>query len=87
MDKKTAKIVSYITIIGWLIAFFAVKEDEKQDAGLKVHLNQALITAIVGFIPVVGSIISLVYAVWGIINAVQDNDTPLPLTDKLQIIK
>lgn len=87
MDKKTAKIVSYITIIGWLIAFLAVKEDEKQDAGLKVHLNQALITAIVGFIPVVGSVISLVYAVWGIINAVQDNDTPLPLTDKLQIIK
>lgn len=87
MDKKTAKIVSYITIIGWLIAFLAVKEDEKQDAGLKVHLNQALITAIIGFIPVVGSVISLVYAVWGIINAVQDNDTPLPLTDKLQIIK
>lgn len=86
MDIKTAKIVSYITIIGWLVVFFTTK-DKYDDAGLKVHLNQALIAGIAGFIPFIGSLVSLVYAVWGIINACQDNDTPLPLTDKLQIIK
>lgn len=85
MDIKTAKIVSYITIIGWLVAFFTTK-DKYDDAGLKVHFNQALIAGILSFIPII-NIVSLVYAVWGIINAVQDNDTPLPLTDQIQIIK
>ena len=29
MDKKTTAIVGYITIIGWLIAYFSYKNQEK----------------------------------------------------------
>ena len=39
MEIKTAKIVSYITWIGWLIVLLI---DAKEDAGVKQHLNQAL---------------------------------------------
>lgn len=40
MDNKTLSIVSYITVIGWLVAFFVGKE--KADNLLKYHLKQAL---------------------------------------------
>ena len=38
MDKKTTGIVSYITLIGWLIAFCAGDKE-----GAKFHLNQSLV--------------------------------------------
>lgn len=40
MDNKTLSIISYITVIGWVIAFFIGKE--KADNLLKYHLKQAL---------------------------------------------
>ena len=40
MDKKTMAIVSYITIIGWLISFFSYKDKEK-DSLVSYHLKQA----------------------------------------------
>ncbi len=40
MDKKTLAIVSYITIIGWLISFFSYKDKEK-DSLVSYHLKQA----------------------------------------------
>jgi len=41
MDKKTMAFVSYITLIGWLIAFFSYKGKEKS-ALVSYHLRQAL---------------------------------------------
>ena len=41
MNGKTARILSYITWIGWIIAL--VSGDKDNDEGLKQHLNQALI--------------------------------------------
>ncbi|GGI24088.1 DUF4870 domain-containing protein [Pedobacter mendelii] len=41
-DGKTASIVSYITIIGWLIAYFALYKDKKTSLG-SFHLRQSLL--------------------------------------------
>ena len=38
MDKKTTGIVSYITLIGWLIAFC-----DGDNEGAKFHLKQSLV--------------------------------------------
>jgi uncharacterized membrane protein len=46
MNQKTASIVSYITIIGWLISFFSTK-DQQRDSLVKFHLKQSLGLAIV----------------------------------------
>jgi len=40
MDNKTLSIVSYITIIGWLISYFTGKSNA--NALLKYHLKQSL---------------------------------------------
>jgi len=40
MDNKTTALVSYITIIGWLISFFSYKGQEK-DSLVSYHLRQS----------------------------------------------
>ena len=66
MDAKVTGIVSYISWVGWLVAFLAGDKE-----GAKFHLNQSLVlmigmtvlpivSAVVGFIPVVGFIVMLV---------------------------
>ena len=88
MEGKTAKIVNYITWIGWLIVFFAGKDAWQNDEGVKQHLNQGLICLILAFIPIgITQIASLIFAVWGIIKACQDDDTELPLIGSWRIIK
>lgn len=103
MDKKITGIVSYFTIIGWLIAYFA--GDKK---GAKFHLNQALVLAIaeivvglisnvLGWIPVIGFIISIVCSVagigllvlWilGLISAIKEEEKPLPIIGTIKILK
>ena len=71
MDKKTLSIISYITIIGWVIAYLQYNKLENKDSLTKFHLKQALgigilgvllfvILTIVGFvIPALASILSL----------------------------
>jgi uncharacterized membrane protein len=97
MDNKTLSIVSYITIIGWLVAYFSGKE--KADDLLKYHLRQSLglvITAfvlgiilniIVMIIPALSflsfaSIIILVLLILGAINAANEVKKPLPVIGK-----
>ena len=41
-NGKTAAIISYITIIGWLIAYFAMHKDNKTALG-SYHLRQSLL--------------------------------------------
>lgn len=45
-DGKTVAIVSYITIIGWLIAYFAMHKDKKTELG-SYHLRQTLLLYLV----------------------------------------
>ena len=66
MDAKVTGIVSYISWVGWLVAFLAGDKE-----GAKFHLNQALVlmiamtvlpivSEVVGVIPRVGFIVRLV---------------------------
>ena len=52
MSKKATDIVSYITIIGWLIAYFAGDKEES-----RFHLNQGLVLF------VIGTVVSIVIAI------------------------
>jgi len=94
MDKKTTALVSYITLIGWLIAFFTGKDDA--DDFVKFHFRQSLGLHITSFVfgIVLGIIVSIVPAlsflgliglvffvlmVLGAINANKGEKTPLPI--------
>jgi uncharacterized membrane protein len=48
-NGKTAGIISYITIVGWLIAFFAMHKDNKTDLG-SYQLRQTLLFHIVSIV-------------------------------------
>ncbi len=86
MNGKTARILSYITWIGWIIAL--VSGDKDNDEGLKQHLNQALICNILAIIPIgITQIAASIFAIWGLIKAIQEDDEPLPLIGGLKIIK
>jgi uncharacterized membrane protein len=74
-NGKTTAIVSYITIIGWLIAYFAMHQSKKTSLG-SYHLRQTLllficaivyqiiITVITMAVPAIGLILSLVSLVF-----------------------
>lgn len=98
MDNKTVSIVSYITIIGWLIAYFVGKDN--LDALSKYHLRQSLGLAIIAIItgiilnilvfmiPAIGMVAWLIQIVFfvlfiiGIINASNAQMKPLPVIGK-----
>jgi uncharacterized membrane protein len=48
-NGKTAGIISYLTIVGWLIAFFAMHKDSKTDLG-SYQLRQTLLFHIVSMV-------------------------------------
>lgn len=48
-EGKTAGIVSYLTIIGWLVAYFAMHKDKKTSIG-SYQLRQTLMLHILSFI-------------------------------------
>ncbi|MGG5210615.1 DUF4870 domain-containing protein [Chryseobacterium sp. MIQD13] len=98
MNNKTLSIVSYITIIGWLIAYFSGKE--KADSLLKYHLKQSfgLIIVAILFNIILGVLVSIVpglsflsfigliffvMLVIGIINAANEVQKPLPVIGKM----
>ena len=101
MNKKTTSIVSYITIIGWLIAFLC---GDKENA--KFHLNQALViniaelinnivlAKILGLIPFVGPVLSwiisiLIFILWiiGLVAACKQEDKVVPILGGIKILK
>jgi uncharacterized membrane protein len=93
MDNKTISVISYITIIGWLIAFLSAKDKTPKNSLVTYHLKQAfglaIISTVVGFvagiIPSLFMIFSLaqfvvlILWVFGIINAVNEVEKPVPL--------
>lgn len=48
-DGKTAGIISYLTIVGWLIAFFAMHQNHKTDLG-SYQLRQTLLFHLVSMV-------------------------------------
>ena len=96
MNKKVTDIVSYITVIGLIIAFVVGDRENS-----KFHLNQALVIwiagiigGVIGVIPVIGTIISVIISIicficWilGLVGAVQGTEKPVPLLGKIKILK
>lgn len=88
MDKKTTSIVAYITWIGLLIAYCAGDRE-----GAKFYLNQALVVflfSLLSIIPCIGwiwSIFMLVCWVMGLVAAIKQEETPVPLIGNIQILK
>lgn len=95
MDRKTLAIISYISIIGWLIAYFQYK-DSKRDPFVSYHLKQSLgiavisivlgiaINVVVRMVPalamvVYANIAILVLWVLGILNALNGLKKPVPV--------
>jgi uncharacterized membrane protein len=110
MDKKTLAIVSYITIIGWIIAYINYNNSTEKASLTRYHLKQALGIGIIGIvlgvvvnviatiIPSLAMILSLSYLallvlwIFGIMNAMNEKETPVPLVgqmfeDKFDFIK
>lgn len=97
MDNKTFSIISYITFIGWLIAYFGGKD--KADDLLKYHLKQSLGLFICAFLfQIALSILTFVSSIFsvfsflglfffilliiGIVNAANSEKKPLPIIGK-----
>ncbi len=98
MNNKTLSVISYITLIGWLIAYFSGKE--RADALLKYHLKQslglAIISLVVGIIlnmlaymvPVLSFLglvgyVFIVFWILGMINAGNGVQKPVPVFGKM----
>ncbi|WP_278551455.1 DUF4870 domain-containing protein [Elizabethkingia bruuniana] len=97
MDNKTLSVISYITIIGWIISFVMGKDNA--NSLLKYHLRQSfglfifgillgivlqIIMSITGLY-VLGYIglINFALMIIGIINAANEAEKPLPLIGKM----
>ena len=100
MDTKTTSWVSYITFIGWIVAYCAGDKE-----GAKFHLNQSLViwigvlamyvaSFILAFIPVIGwlaimagNIFLFVMWIMGLIAAINQEEKELPLIGTIKILK
>lgn len=87
---KTMAIVSYLGIIGLVIA---LATDGKKNEYTKFHMNQALpldIAVFISWIPFIGWLLAigvLVLWVMGIIAAAQGEMKRLPIVGNLELIK
>ena len=100
MDSKATGIVAYISIIGWIIAYFAGDRE-----GAKFHLNQALVldlsmivvsfaTSILAFIPLLGGLVGgllglAMFVLWimGIVYAAKEEEKELPLIGMIKLLQ
>lgn len=95
MDRKATGIVSYLTIIGWFVAFFAGDKE-----GAKFHMNQSLVVHlaflvlfILGYVPIIGwfvwilRIVVFVFGVLGVVYAFQDQDKEIPLLGIIKLLQ
>jgi uncharacterized membrane protein len=95
-DPKLVAIISYVTPIGWIIAYLL--NNPKSDFA-SFHIRQALGIIIIGivanaanYIPyggglvmLAGSILALVLWIMGLVSAVQGEEKPVPvLGEKFQ---
>lgn len=102
MNKKTTDIIAYITIVGWLVAYFAGTREES-----KFHLNQgllvgllmlalAVIARVLSIIPIIGWLAGIVIwlldlgllalAIIGIVNAANGREERLPVIGAFQLL-
>jgi uncharacterized membrane protein len=87
-DGKVVAIVSYITLIGWIVALI-MNHSNKTELG-SFHIRQTLLLFIVaivlGWIPIIGWLLSIVlFVFWiiGFIGAVNGEKKEMPIIGKL----
>ena len=88
-NGKNVAIISYITIIGWVIALIMNQDKKKTELG-SFHIRQTLLIFIIGilasWIPIVGWVVSiLVFILWiiGLIGAIKGEKKLVPLIGPL----
>ena len=88
---KNIAIIAYITIIGLVIAY--VMNNDKKDTFAAYHIKQSLglaatglVLGIVGMVPILGWIINILGIIillymWviGIMNAINEKESPVPI--------
>jgi uncharacterized membrane protein len=93
-EGKTTATIAYLTIIGLIIAF--VMNGEKKNEFAQYHIRQSLGLALtglalgaIGMIPILGWIINIVgffviiyMWVMGLMNAINEKQSPVPLLGK-----
>ncbi len=95
MNRKTTGIVSYFTVVGWLIAFCF---GDRENAGF--HLNQSLVlhlclmaVSVISRLPFVGGFHGILhllfFAFWivGLVHACNDRDAEVPLIGGIHILR
>lgn len=95
MDKKTTGIISYLTLIGWLIAFCAGDKE-----GAKFHLNQSLllpggiVASLVHYLPFIGGIAGyilqvMVFVFWvmGFVYACEGKEKEVPVLGSIRLLQ
>ncbi|NLY23424.1 MAG: hypothetical protein GX042_00230 [Bacteroidales bacterium] len=92
--NNTIAIISYLTLVGLVIAF--VMNNEKKEAFARYHIRQSLglniaslALSIINVIPVLGWIVSIVgffvlLYMWivGLMNAINGKEKPVPILGK-----
>ena len=102
MNKKVTSVFAYLGLIFWLIGFFAGDKEGAKfhlNQGLVLAIANIACSVLSGLsvIPVIGmvfalvgcvaSVAVLVFAIMGIVSAVKEEEKPLPLIGKIQILK
>lgn len=97
-QNKTIAIVSYLTIIGWVIAFILRQNEQPQRELSRFHLRQSFGINLLGFalslvqyviymlhLSFIIKLLSLgIFVLWiiGLISAIQGKFNPVPLVGK-----
>ena len=100
MNKRSKlwSIISYITWIGWLVAYF---KRDKDDSLVRQHLSQAfllniiasvasLVTRLGGVFAVIGEVADiaiLILSILGIVRASMGSEEPLPVIGGIELLK
>lgn len=103
MSNKILAIISYFSILGWLISFFA--SNTKRDKLVSYHLEQALglaiisiilsvaflflanIVAVLSYVGLAINIVLFILFIIGVLNAAKEEEKPLPLIGNLFVGK
>ena len=81
MDKKVTSIFANLGIIFWLIGLLAGDKE-----GAKQYLNHAFVPNLLLFLPII-NLVGVVFLIMGLIKAIKNDETPLPLFGGITIIK
>ncbi|HPE87743.1 MAG: hypothetical protein EOL88_05565 [Bacteroidia bacterium] len=87
-DEVLFGTISYITILGWIIALLALRNG--RTPFLTFHLRQALginlTVLLLGWIPIIGwilAVVMLIFWIIALINALNYRTDPIPLFGEL----